>query len=756
MRREGDHYLFRTRASVNKRFQERLSEVQPGEIREVLDTWVQDLFSGFSSFQIIPFPQDHTAISDTSDRIRLAVLHYDKECGIIGGGDRLNFVKTLFSQTGVNESPRRYRNNILFLLAECTRIAGLKDAVRSLIAWERVRKDIETEQSNLAQAGGSDYRTLKDLARRGSSGVPAEFMALENDLGEVLEKLGTQELNVRSRLLEAYRVLAFPKRSPVGQLSLFESVSSGSLLECHRVDLGERPEAAGRGRRNIRQAVAEGPILQCLRDNGKLVPEATADDPLVLAPRVVRQAPLWKQNEKRISTEEVWDRLRREPELPMILKQADLLPTFRAGLAAEPEALWTYYNQPEKKVYTKENALALSPVIAPNHYLYDIPAAIGDRIVPLVNVSPQDVWDHLWPRDGIERTPTVTTAQLMEMVRTSNHFPVLPDRMVLWQSFQDGARENRWVLYMRGPNLAVGSHELTEWPGTPRFDENTELWAYQAALDQGIYPRQHEGDREDIALTPQNVRNYCWNSGANQMDTEEIERLARNVWRDMSRPRLETVLREGLVNGVWAVWKRGPEETFYTQRDTPPRNIPIGSSWVLMEPSCPLANELDPLRPGRGPQPITLAGTPREVLTRIWDELGVFRGVHITEMTITATDRDTLDNTLMATWADRPIAAQTHASLQAAGQREIQEKQETVQLNFEGRFEEARSMLSPIWPFERQGELDVTITVRFTFDPPAGLGDNALEVYRTALMNANQGNVEIRIVPARARRPRGV
>ncbi len=97
------------------------------------------------------------------------------------------------------------------MLAESTRIAGLKDAVRNLIAWERVRRDIETEQANLAQAGAMDYQSLKRLAQRGASGVPAEFVALENDLADVQEKYGLQEVNVRTRLLEAYRVLAFSK-----------------------------------------------------------------------------------------------------------------------------------------------------------------------------------------------------------------------------------------------------------------------------------------------------------------------------------------------------------------------------------------------------------------------------------------------------------------------------------------------------------------------------------------------------------------
>jgi hypothetical protein len=105
-------------------------------VRDTLDAWVKEVCSGFSAFQMIPFPLDHTAIPDSPDRERLAVIHYDKEAGFVGqgAGERLNFVKTLFTRTGVNESPRTYRNNLVFVLAENSRVAGLKDAAKSLIA----------------------------------------------------------------------------------------------------------------------------------------------------------------------------------------------------------------------------------------------------------------------------------------------------------------------------------------------------------------------------------------------------------------------------------------------------------------------------------------------------------------------------------------------------------------------------------------------------------------------------------------------
>ncbi len=94
-----------TSISINKRFQERLSDVQPGETRETLDGWVQEIYSGFSAFQVVPFLQDHTAIADNPERVRLVIIHYDKEYDTVGGGDRLNFAKALFTKTSVHESP---------------------------------------------------------------------------------------------------------------------------------------------------------------------------------------------------------------------------------------------------------------------------------------------------------------------------------------------------------------------------------------------------------------------------------------------------------------------------------------------------------------------------------------------------------------------------------------------------------------------------------------------------------------------------
>jgi hypothetical protein len=751
MRSEGEHFLFRTRASINKRFQEHLARLQaePGVVKGTLDDWIQRLYSGFSRFQVILFPVDHTSIPDSPDRLRLVVIHYDKECAQVGKGDRLNFTKKIYSTSGVNESPRGYRNNLVFLLAESTRLDGVKDAGRALIAWERVQKDIETEQSNLAQAIGSDYQSLKKQARLGVSGVPVEFLALDNDLAHVVEKLGQQEINVRTKVLEALRILAFPKGGRDDEYSLFATKGKGSLLECYRIDFGELPEEKSKKWKSVRQPVAEGPILQCLRHNQKLVPEATAEQPLVLAPALIKRPPLWKNGERKISTEDLWDRIRREPEVPMILKPTDLLPTLREGLSAQPEAYWVYYNQGEKKLWTRDNAADLSPVVAINHFLYDPKSAVLDRITSVVALSTGEVWDHLWPKEGVTHQETVSALELLSAAKICPHFPVLPERNVLWAVLQEGVRENRWVLFLRGPHLAIGGQEMHEWPASPRFEESVELWTYQAALDQGFYPRKKkQGEEHSVPLTPQNLKSRCWPVGADRITTEDLERSARNIWNDASRPVIEDLLRTGLSAGLWDAWQQGTNETYYTKDDAALPRPQVGPFWTLAEPGSTLAKNLDTLRPGKGPQPVEHVGTPREVLTEIWNSMAAYRDVKIAELTLTVNQRDGFDNTLRATWSDRPQSAHTAVSVSVGGQRNSEIGVETVNLSYEGKFEEVSILLAPFWPFQK-GEFDLTIAVQFTFDPPISLTDPILETYRTAIMNANQGTLHGRVVPVR-------
>jgi hypothetical protein len=92
---------------------------------------------------------------------------------------------------------------------------------------------------------------------------------------------------------------------------------------------------------------------------------------------------------------------------------------------------------------------------------------------------------------------------------------------------------------------------------------------------------------------------------------------------------------------------------------------------------------------------------PREVLTYLWEALAVFKDVRVAELTLGVNQREGFDNTLRATWADRPKTARVHASVNAGGQRSGEAGTETVNLTYEGRFEEVSTLLAPVWPFQR-------------------------------------------------------
>ncbi|MBC7323892.1 MAG: DUF499 domain-containing protein, partial [Moorella sp. (in: Bacteria)] len=205
------------------------------EIKEELDAWIASVYSGFEHFEVIFFPESHLDIPDTADRLGLVIIHYDKECGYVGHGERLSFTASLLARTGVSGSPRVYRNNIVF--ARPGRVRGCPEgscAGRPGLA--RVKEDLLNEQRQITEAAGQDLRIWKEAARRGAGGVPPEFLALERDLEKTELHRGKAELGVRSGLLEAYRVLACPP-VPGRDDDLFFSLRPP--LECYRVDFGE-------------------------------------------------------------------------------------------------------------------------------------------------------------------------------------------------------------------------------------------------------------------------------------------------------------------------------------------------------------------------------------------------------------------------------------------------------------------------------------------------------------------------------------
>jgi hypothetical protein len=743
-------YLFKDRATLNKRFQERAAGVSVPGIKMELDNWIRSVYSEFHHFQVIPFPEHPFDISDNGERLRLAIIHYDKECGFPDHGERLSFTLELFNKTGAGNSPRVYRNNIVFLLAQEDKVQELKNTVRAVFAWERVKEDLENEQERLAEAASQDYRTWKEYAHRGVAGVPVEFLALERDLEQVQLKRGIAELDVRMKLLEAYRILACPPVPDEGGPVFL----SHPVLECYRVDFGESTQGAAiRSRRQVQShdPVEELPILECLSQQArKLVPEVTDNHPVVLSPLLLKREPLWHTNERCVATQEIWERLRKDPGQPMLIRSQDLLPTLRAGVQNLPESLWYYYDQGEKKTYTRETVSSLFPALSRQHFLYDPVAAAADRVLPLQVITPDDFWSHIWPlqeKDGAP-VPYFSTDRIPELTRQSPYFLATPSAQALWEAVREGVRQNRWVLYKPGTRTVIGARELEEWSSMQLFNNFSELWEYNAALESGIYPRQQSaGGDEKQTISPVLLKARCWPSGTEQLNLAELERMARSFWPGLGHQEMLRYLQEGHRAGLWGFWVPSDTQVYYAVGDSI-EGLLLNENVNLVNPQSSLSYSLEDFRPGRTPEPYRATGTPREVMTQIWEQWNGRAELNLVSIEIAVNSRDALDGTLTATWPDRPSGARIECQLHASCKR-FTSIEEQLNLDYNGRFEELRNMLTPVWPFSQQGEIDFNVRLKLTFSSPIPFTDPVVITYRDALTTANQGIITAMAVPVR-------
>ena len=106
------------------------------------------------------------------DDVKLHYLVLGPECAVDLGKPLPADVEAFFDQVTGPQNPRTYRNNIVALAPEFSRLAGLREQVRRLMGWERLdRPEIKRMLSDLQQ---------RELARRkqeAANGLPEAVVA---------------------------------------------------------------------------------------------------------------------------------------------------------------------------------------------------------------------------------------------------------------------------------------------------------------------------------------------------------------------------------------------------------------------------------------------------------------------------------------------------------------------------------------------------------------------------------------------------
>lgn len=142
---DGPHYWYSTQPTVTKLAEDRAEQLKrdPDKVAHEIEQRLRKDLARTGDFnRIHPMPQSGTDVPDDLDArlVVLGIAHpYSKE-----GDSAAEIAAKAILETRGN-TPRLYRNTLVFLAADKTRLQDLDEAARKYLAWE----SILTEQKNL-------------------------------------------------------------------------------------------------------------------------------------------------------------------------------------------------------------------------------------------------------------------------------------------------------------------------------------------------------------------------------------------------------------------------------------------------------------------------------------------------------------------------------------------------------------------------------------------------------------------------------
>ena len=141
---DGPRYWYSTQPTVTKLAEDRAEQLRkdPDRVAQELDTRLRaDLRSTGDFRRVHPLPRSGQDVPDDYDA-RLVVLGMDQPYSRDGGSPAEAAAKTILESRG--SAPRIYRNTLVFLAADKTRLQELDEAVRRYLAWESILAERDT------------------------------------------------------------------------------------------------------------------------------------------------------------------------------------------------------------------------------------------------------------------------------------------------------------------------------------------------------------------------------------------------------------------------------------------------------------------------------------------------------------------------------------------------------------------------------------------------------------------------------------
>ena len=159
---DGPRYWYSTRPTVTKLAEDRAEQLRndPDKVAQELDARLRaDLRNQGDFKRVHPLPRSGQDVPDDTDA-RLVVLGMEQPYSRDGGSPAEAAAKAILESRG--STPRIYRNTLVFLAADKTRLQELDEAVRRYLAWESILE--EREALDLSPHQVRQAETQRDAA----------------------------------------------------------------------------------------------------------------------------------------------------------------------------------------------------------------------------------------------------------------------------------------------------------------------------------------------------------------------------------------------------------------------------------------------------------------------------------------------------------------------------------------------------------------------------------------------------------------
>ena len=298
---DGRLYLFKTEPSLEKVVQDELSLVGLVRAKKEVDRRIQRVWRP-GTFKPVYFPAEASELPDDSGAPKLAVPHFEA-CAVEAGGARPpppDLVRKLFAHAGTTETPRTFKNNVAFLVADKMASERMVALAQRHLAIERIVKD----RGRMAQFS-RDQRT--DLRAMGAAA----------------------ELDVRVAITRTYRHLFYPSA---------DAPKRSDGLAYHGMPVQEQGKVS---------QDQTGILVGVLRDLDKVL---TGDAAAMSAQFVKAKA--WTSGAGVMSTDDLRREFAKRLGLKMLLDPGQLKKTIRNGCSQE---VWVYYDPKRDRPHRKDS-----------------------------------------------------------------------------------------------------------------------------------------------------------------------------------------------------------------------------------------------------------------------------------------------------------------------------------------------------------------------------------------------------------------